>query len=70
MYTSGTWNGRSAVSAVFAAAIVAFSGLALEQGHTLGSEGGIAELSTLEPAAVLPHVTELPEIEVRATRIG
>ncbi len=70
MYTSGTWSGRSAVSAVLAAAIVAFSGLALEHGHTLGSESGGAELSSLEPADMLPGVTELPEVEVRATRIG
>ncbi len=67
MFTSGRWNGRNAVSAAVAAAIVGISGLALDRGHMDAGAGRAAQLAAED---VLPRVTALPEVVVTAPRIA
>jgi hypothetical protein len=57
------------VSVVVAAAIVGVSGLAMERGHGGATPRAAVDFARLQPADVLPAVTELPEVVVTASRL-
>lgn len=69
MLTMVTQNTRRLVSAVAATAIVAFGGVALDQGHTAALPHGTVEVGELTPIGLekLAQVT-LPEIFITAER--
>ena len=69
MLTMISENTRRSVSAVAAMAIVAFAGLALDQGHIAAAPFGTVEVGELTPVALekLAQAT-LPEIVVTAGR--
>ena len=70
MFTMLTENTRRVTSAVAAVAVVAFAGLALDQGHAGGMPEGTVEVGELTPVNLmqLVHVT-LPEVVVTAERV-
>ncbi len=69
MLTMITENTRRSISAVAAVAIVAFAGLALDQGHIAAAPLGTVEVGELTPVGLekLAQAT-LPEIVVTAER--
>jgi hypothetical protein len=58
--SSNGFGFRAALSAVFAAAIVGTSGLALDQGHIAAAPAGTVEVGPLTPVDVLPQAAALP----------
>ena len=64
--SSNGYNFRAAISAVFAAAIVGTSGLALDKGHEGGLPRASIEIGPLTPVDVLPQVAALPAVIVSA----
>ncbi len=70
MFAMVTENTRRAVSAVAAVAVVAFGGLALDQGHQGALPRGIVEVGELVPLNMerVVNVT-LPEVTVTASRL-
>jgi hypothetical protein len=69
--SSNGYGFRAAISAVFAAAIVGTSGLALDKAHVASLPKGtieVGELTQLTPVDVLPQVAALPEVIVSAKR--
>ena len=68
--SSNGFGFRAAISAVFAAAIVGTSGLALDQGHISAAPAGIVEVGPLTPVDVLPQVAAMPEVIVSAPRLA
>ncbi len=68
MYSSNTWNARNTLSAVLAAAIVGFSGLALDRGHISAAPDGIVEVGQLMAVDALPGIEALAEVIVLAPR--
>ena len=68
--SSNGYNFRVALSAVFAAAIVGTSGLALDKGHLAGAPAGRVEVGPLTPVDVLPQVAALPAVIVIAPRVA
>jgi len=70
MVTSSTWNLRSALSTVLAAAIVGISGLALDRGHIAAAPDGTVEVGQLTPVDALPGVATLAEIVITAPRLA
>jgi len=68
--SSNGYNLRAAVSAVFAAAIVGVSGLALDKGHTAALPVGTIEIGPLTPVDVLPQNAALPAVIVSAPRLA
>ena len=61
---------RAALSAVFAAAIVGTSGLAMDKAHYSSLPKGTIEVGELTPVDVLPQVAVLPEVIVSAPRLA
>jgi hypothetical protein len=70
MNSTTLYDFRGAISAVFAAAIVATSGLALDKGHIAAAPAGIVEVGQLSPVDVLPQVAALPAVIVVAPRLA
>jgi hypothetical protein len=70
MFTMLTENTRRVTSAVAAVAVVAFAGLALDQGHVNALPEGTVEVGELTPVNLmqLAQVT-LPEIVVTGARV-
>jgi hypothetical protein len=68
--SSNGYNFRAALSAVFAAAIVGTSGLALDRAHIAAAPAGIIEVGELTPVDVLPQVAALPAVIVSAPRLA
>ena len=68
--SSNGYGLRAALSAVFAAAIVGTSGLALDQAHIAAAPAGTVEVGPLTPVDVLPQVAELPAVVVSAPRLA
>ena len=68
--SSNGFGFRAALSAVFAAAIVGTSGLALDQAHIAAAPAGIVEVGPLTPVDVLPQVAAMPEVIVSAPRLA
>jgi hypothetical protein len=68
--SSNGYNFRAALSAVFAAAIVGTSGLALDKGHAGGLPRASIEVGPLTPVDVLPQVAEMPAVIVSAPRLA
>jgi hypothetical protein len=68
--SSNGFNFQAALSAVFAAAIVGTSGLALDKGHTGALPRATIEVGPLTPVDVLPQVAALPEVIVSVPRLA
>jgi hypothetical protein len=68
--SSNGYGFRAAISAVFAAAIVGTSGLALDKAHVASFPKGTIEVGELTPVDVLPQVAALPEVIVSAPRLA
>jgi hypothetical protein len=69
MFTSVMPNLRNSAAAVIAGALVAFSGVALNQGPSAPSPRGVVEIGQLETIEVGTSVyATLPEVVVRANR--
>jgi hypothetical protein len=68
--SSNGYGFRAAISAVFAAAIVGTSGLALDKAHYASLPKGTIEVGELTPVDVLPQVAALPEVIVSAPRLA
>jgi hypothetical protein len=68
--SSNGFNFRAALSAVFAAAIVGTSGLALDKAHEASLPRGTIEVGELTPVDVLPQVAALPAVIVCAPRLA
>jgi hypothetical protein len=68
--SSNGYGFRAAISAVFAAAIVGTSGLALDKAHVASLPKGTIEVGELTPVDVLPQVAALPEVIVSAPRLA
>ncbi len=68
--SSNGFNLQTALSAVFAAAIVGISGLALDKGHEGGLPRASIEVGPLPPVDVLPQVAALPAVIVSAPRLA
>jgi hypothetical protein len=68
--SSNGFGFRAALSAVFAAAIVGTSGLALDQGHIAAAPAGTVEVGPLTPVDVLPQAAALPAVIVSAPRLA
>ena len=60
----------AAISAVFAAALVGTSGLALDQAHIAAAPAGTVEIGPLTPVDVLPQAAALPAVIVSAPRLA
>jgi len=70
MFTT-TQNTRKAISAAAAVAIVAFSGLVLDQAHLASAPAGIVEVGELQPLSDAGMtVAALPEVIVVAKRVS
>lgn len=70
MNFSTTHSFRGALSAAFAAAIVATSGLALDKAHIAAAPAGTVEVGPLTAVDILPQVAELPAVIVSAPRLA
>ena len=70
MNSSNIYSFRGALSAAFAAAIVATSGLALDKAHIASAPAGTVEVGPLTPVDVLPRVAALPAVIVSAPRLA
>jgi hypothetical protein len=71
MFTMVNESTRQAFSAVAAVAVVAFSGLALEQGHLGSLPQGTVEVGELTPVNLMQMAAvTLPEIVVTAERVA
>ena len=70
MNISNTHSFRGALSAAFAAAIVATSGLALDKAHIASAPAGTVEVGPLTPVGVLPQIAALPAVIVSAPRLA
>lgn len=70
MNSSHVYSFRGALSAAFAAAIVATSGLALDKAHIASAPAGTIEVGPLTPVDVLPRVAALPAVIVSAPRLA
>lgn len=68
--SSNGYTYRAALSAVFAAAIVGTSGLALDRAHLAAAPAGTIEIGPLTPVDVLPQVAALPAVIVSAPRLA
>ena len=68
--SSNGFNFQAALSAVFAAAIVGTSGLALDKGHAGGLPRASIEVGPLTPVDILPQVAEMPAVIVSAPRLA
>ena len=73
--SSSRFNLQTALSAVFAAAIVGISGLALDRGHESRLPRASIEVGPLTPVPpteldVLPQVAALPAVIVSAPRLA
>ena len=68
--SSNGYGYRAALSAVFAAAIVGTSGLALDRGHIAAAPVGTVEIGQLTPVDILPQVAALPAVIVSAPRLA
>ena len=68
--SSNGFGFRAAISAVFAAAIVGTSGLALDQAHIAAAPAGTVEIGPLPPVAVLPQLAQLPAVIVSGPRLA
>ena len=68
--SSNGYNFRAALSAVFAAAIVGTSGLALDKGHAGALPRASIEIGPLTPVDVLPVAADLPAVVVSAPRLA
>ena len=68
--SSNGYTFRAALSAVFAAAIVGTSGLALDKGYIAAAPAGTVEIGQLTPVDVLPQVAALPAVIVSAPRVA
>lgn len=70
MFTTLNETTRRMVSAFAAVAVVGFAALAMDQGHLAAAPRGIVEIGELQPVAEARIArAELPEIEVRASRL-
>jgi len=70
MFTMLNQNTRQMVSAVSAVAVVAFAGLALDQGHLGAMPRGVVEVGEMQPYNLMQLVsTTFPEIVVTAPAI-
>jgi|GEM_PF-2528525 hypothetical protein len=71
MFTMLNQNTRRMVSAVSAVAVVAFSGLVLDQGHLGTMPDGVVEVGEMQPYNLMQLVsTTFPEIVVTAQAFG
>lgn len=71
MFTMVAESTRRTVSAVAAVAVVAFSGLTLEQGHLGALPAGTVEVGELVPVNLMQLASVmLPEVVVTAERIA
>lgn len=66
--SSNGFNFQTALSTVFAAAIVGVSGLALDKAHEGALPRASIEVGPLTPVDVLPQVVALPAVVVSARR--
>ena len=71
MFTMLNQNTRRMTSAVSAVAVVAFAGLALDQGHLGTMPQGVVEVGEMQPYNLMQLVsTTFPEIVVTAQPLG
>jgi hypothetical protein len=71
MFTMINESTRRMVSAFAAVAVVGFSALTLDQAHIAAAPRGVVEVGELVPIAEAQIArVELPEIEVRASRLA
>jgi len=71
MFTMLNQNTRRMTSAVSAVAVVAFAGLALDQGHLGTMPQGVVEVGEMQPYDLIQLVsTTFPEIVVTAEALG
>lgn len=68
MYTATKFGFQGTLSAVLAAAIVAFNGLALDRAHVASAPAGFVEIGELTVSDALPQVASLEQIVVSAVR--
>jgi len=68
MYTTSVFGFRQSLSAVLAAAIVAFGGLVLDRAHLASAPAGIVEIGQLNPVETPTQIAALPEIVVTAKK--
>ena len=68
MNTATPYSTPHTLSAVLAAAIVAFAGVALDQSYLASAPEGIDEIGQLTPVGAPAQIAALPEIVVTAAR--
>ena len=68
MNTANTYSSPHRLSAVLAALIVSFGGVALNQSYLASAPAGIVEIGELTVIDAPAQIAALPEIVVTATR--
>ena len=68
MYHVSTFGLQNSLSAVLAALIVAFAGVALDQSYLASAPEGVVEIGQLTPIEAPVLIAALPEVVVSATR--
>ena len=68
MNTANTYRSPHRLSAVLAALIVSFAGVALDQSYLASAPAGIVEIGQLTLVEAPALIATLPEIVVSATR--
>ena len=68
MNTANTYSSPHRLSAVLAALIVSFAGVALDQSYLASAPAGIVEIGQLTLVEAPPQIAALPEIVVTASR--
>ena len=69
MYQASTIGLQNTFSAVLAAVIVSFAGVALDQSYLASAPEGIVEIGQLTPVEAPIQIAALPEIVVTAARV-
>ena len=68
MNTANIYSSHNRLSAVLAALIVSFGGVALDQSYLASAPAGIVEVGQLTPIDAPAQIAALPEIVVTAKR--
>ena len=69
MNTANTYSSHRSLSAVLAALIVSFGGVALDQSYLASAPEGIVEIGQLTPVETPVLIAALPEVVVSAARV-
>ena len=69
MNTANTYSSHYRLSAVLAALVVSFGGVALDQSYLASAPAGIVEIGELTVIDAPAQIAALPEIVVTAARV-